>query len=89
MFSHPIAEGCDSQFFGMISHVNDTEIQDKPQLIETIRKAKVIATKMAGSYETMVFDRQEMLDSTEQIPEDEGIRYPMSESLRKIWVSNP
>ncbi len=90
MFSHPIAEGYDSQFFGVIRYVNETKIQDLPQLVKTIREAKgqFIAIKLAGSYETMVFNRQEMLDSTEQILEDEGIRYQMSKSLSKLWPSD-
>ena len=41
--------------------------------------------KFAGSYEMMVFDREELLDSTEQILEDEGIRYQMSPDLRSFW----
>ena len=41
--------------------------------------------KFAGFYETMVFDRQELIDSTEQILEDEGIRYQMSPDLQEFW----
>ena len=87
MFPHPISEGYDSQSLGVVNRVNDVEIKNLAHLVETIRKAEghFITFKIAGAYETMVFDRQALIDSTEQILEDEGIRYQMSDELQAIW----
>lgn len=86
-FSHPLCEGYDNQVFGAISKVNDVPIKNLAHLVETIRDAQgqFIAFEFEGNYETMVFDRQELLDATEQVLEDEGIRSPMSDELRPLW----
>jgi hypothetical protein len=86
-FPHSIAEGYDDQVFAVVSHINDVEIKNLDGLVQAIRDAegKYIVIKFFGSYETMVFHRQELIDSTEQILEDEGIRYQMSPDLRSIW----
>jgi S1-C subfamily serine protease len=90
MFPHPISEGYDDQGFGVIRSVNDVQIKNLAHLIQTIQNAegKFILFKLAGAYETMVFDRQELLEVTEQILEAEGIRYQMSEELREFWKDN-
>ncbi|MHB8866945.1 MAG: S1C family serine protease, partial [Pirellulaceae bacterium] len=86
--SSPLVEGYDNQIFGVVTHVNDVEIQNLAHLVATIQKAegKFITFKVGGGYETMVFDRQELVDSTEQILEDEGIRFQMSDDLLKVWT---
>jgi len=83
----PLLEGYDNQIFGVLTHVNDTEIKSLAQLVETVRKAEgqFITFKLGGAYEAMVFDRQELLDSTEKILEDESVRFQMSDELLKIW----
>ncbi len=87
MFSSPLSEGYDPQSFGVVSQVNDVEIKSLAHLVETIRAAEgeFIVFKIAGGYETLVFQREEMLNATEQILEDEGIRYQMSDELQSIW----
>ena len=83
----PLLEGYDNQIFGVVTHVNDVEIKSLAHLVETIRKAegKFITFKLGGEYETMVFDRQELLDSTQKILEDESIRFQASDDLLKVW----
>jgi S1-C subfamily serine protease len=83
----PLLEGYDNQLFGVVTHVNDVEIKNLGHLVETIRKAegKFITFELGGAYETMVFNRQELLDSTAKILEDESIRLQASEELLKIW----
>ncbi len=87
VFTSPLSEGYDPQSFGVVAHVNDVKINNLAHLVETIRKAegKFIVFKIAGAYETLVFDRQELLDSTDMILEDEGIRSQMSDELHTIW----
>ncbi len=86
-FPEPIAEGYDDQVLAVVSHVNDVKIQNLSGLVKAIRQAegKFIVFKFAGAYETMIFDRQELIDSTEEILDSEGIRYQMAPDLRKIW----
>jgi S1-C subfamily serine protease len=86
-FPHPMAEGYDNQLFAVVSHVNDVRIDNLVGLVRAIREAEgeYITFKFAGYYETMVFNRQELIESTEQILEDEGIRYQMSPELRDVW----
>ena len=38
-----------------------------------------------GGYETLVFRRDELIDSSEEILEDEGIRSQYSDDLREVW----
>jgi S1-C subfamily serine protease len=85
----PLVEGYDNQVFGVVTHVNDVAVKNLAHLVESIRKAegKFITFKMGGAYESMVFDRQQLLDSTEKILEDESIRFQMSDDLLKIWAA--
>jgi S1-C subfamily serine protease len=85
----PLVEGYDNQVFGVVTHVNDVEVKNLAHLVESIRKAegKFITFKMGGAYESMVFDRQQLLDSTEKILEDESIRFQMSDDLLKVWAA--
>jgi hypothetical protein len=83
----PMLEGYDNQLFGVVTHIDDVEIKNLTHLVETIRKAegKFITFKLGGAYETMVFDRQALLDSTENILQDESIRLQASDELLKVW----
>jgi hypothetical protein len=87
MIPSPLVEGYDNQVFGVVTHVNDVEIKNLVHLVETIRQAdgQYITFKIGGSYETMVFQREELVDSTDRILEDEGIRYQMSDDLLPYW----
>ena len=87
MFTDPMTEGYDDQIFAVVTHVNDVKIKNLAHLVTTIRdaKGKFIVFRLAGSYETIVFERDAMIQATEQILENEGIRYQMSSDLRDIW----
>jgi len=76
--------------FAVVTHVNDTEVRSLANLVELIRKAegKFITFRLGGGFETMVLNRQELIDSTEEILADEGIRNQMSPELEKIWNPN-
>lgn len=87
MFAHPIAEGYDAQVFAVVERINDVEIRNLAHLVETLRDATgtYITFDLAGTYETMVFDRQELMDATEEVLEEEGIRYQYSDDLKDLW----
>ncbi len=86
----PLLEGYDNPAFAVVTHVNDTEVRNLTHLVEMIRKAegKFLTLRLGGGFETMVLNRQELIDSTEEILADEGIRNQMSPELEKIWNPN-
>lgn len=88
MFPHPIHEGYDQQTFGVVSHINDDEVRNLAHLVKLIRDAEgdFITIKVAGKYESMVYPREELLEITEEILENEGIRYQYSKDLEAIWT---
>ena len=45
----------------------------------------LVVIRLGGSYETLVFRRDDLIDSTEEILEDEGIRSQFSDDLKEIW----
>jgi S1-C subfamily serine protease len=88
MFPHRITKGYSTMPFGVVSKVNDVPVQNLRHLATLLRDAtgKYLVLTMAGNYETLVFDRTELAAATEQILEDEGIRYQSSSDLREFWL---
>jgi len=65
-------------------------------LVEILRDSRDerISFKFASSgvltHETMVFNREDLMEATAKILEENGIRYPYSPDLRAVWeTSNP
>lgn len=87
LFSHRISEGYDPQFFASVSKINGVEIKNLKHVVETIRDLEddYIEINLGGGYETLVFRRDELIDSSEEILEDEGIRSQFSDDLREVW----
>ncbi|MGH7834053.1 MAG: PDZ domain-containing protein, partial [Candidatus Binatia bacterium] len=71
--------------------VNGIRVKSLRHLVEILRDAQEsqIVFKFGRSrrrgQETMVFDRKEIMNATEEILNDNGIRYPYSEDIRPIW----
>lgn len=86
-FSHSVTQGYGPQPFAVVAKINQVPIKNLTHLVETIRDAhgEFLIIELAGNYETLVFDRKELLDATEQILEDEGIRKQFSDDLRPVW----
>jgi S1-C subfamily serine protease len=87
MFPHPIAKGYDNRPLGVIAKVNGTEIKNLRQLAKLLREAdgEFLRFEMGDRNESLVFRTKEMKEATDQILEDEGIRYRASDSLRDVW----
>jgi hypothetical protein len=87
MFPHPIAKGYDNRPLGVIAKVNGTEIKNLRQLAELLSNAdgEFLRFEMGDRNESLVFRTKEMKEATDQILEDEGIRYRASDSLRDVW----
>lgn len=100
MFPHTIMKGYSTKLaFGVVSHVNGVAIRNLRHLVETIRDVRdeYIAIRFANSGngvryrniedETVVFRRRELESATQDILEDNGIRYQLSKDLRSVWRS--
>jgi hypothetical protein len=102
MFPHKIIKGYSTKLaFGVVSHVNSVKIRNLRHLVETIRVSTdaYIAIRFANSGNgvrfgntenaVVVFRRQELESVTQDILEDNGIRYQVSKDLRDLWRSPP
>ena len=87
LFPHRTSKGYGGASFGVVEQVNDVKVKNLPHLVELLRDAtgEFLTLKLAGKYETLVFRRQEVLDSTEEILENEGIREQYSDDLAEVW----
>jgi len=87
LFPHRIGKGYESAMLGVVTHINDTPIRNLAHLVETMRDAtgEYLVVSIAGKHETLVFKREELLASTEEILSDEGIRRQCSEDLQAVW----
>jgi len=90
MFSHPIRKGYGSPAFGVLTQVNEQTVKNLTHFIELIRDGsdEYVELTFAGRSESMVFRRDELIESNETILETEGIRHQFSPRLRKIWAAN-
>ena len=64
------------------------QVKNLAHLVELCRDSKeeFLEFRFAGTeVETLVFRRQDMLDATEEILTDNGIRRQWSEELEAVW----
>jgi hypothetical protein len=79
----------------VLSEVNGTPVRNLRHLVEILRDSREeqLAFKFASAgvltHETKVFNRADLIDATGKILEDNGIRYPYSADLRKVWQQPP
>jgi S1-C subfamily serine protease len=87
-FSHRLSKGYDSPALRVVEQLNGTQVKNLAHLVEMLRDGKdeFLEFKFAGTEaETLVFPRQAMIDSTEEILTDNGIRKQGSPELEAIW----
>lgn len=85
---HPMTAGYRSPVFNTLATVNGTSIKNISHLAETILNSKerfLIFAFHDPLAEKLVFDRQEMLKSTDELLEQNGIRRAASDDLVKKW----
>jgi PDZ domain len=91
MLSHRITKGYDDPNTSVLSEVNGIAIKNLSHLVEVLRgiKDSQVIFKFAKAAnqprETLVFNRAEIMSATEEILNDNGIRFPYSEDIRPIW----
>ena len=88
MFPHKTGKGYSNPFSKVIKAVNGTPIKNLRHLVETLRdlKDKFVTIDFDDkNSETIVFDRKEILDATEDILSDNSVRQQASEDLLPVW----
>lgn len=87
-FSHRLTKGYSQGTFQIVTKLNGEPVKSLAHLVELVRdaKSKYLEFEFAGTeMETLVFPRQELLDSTDEILSDNGIRKQCSDELEAIW----
>jgi hypothetical protein len=76
----------------VVSEVNGVKIRNLRHLVEVLRDAQTdfITIVFAGrGEETLVFPRKKMLEATDEILGDNGIREQGSPDLMEVWKTVP
>lgn len=87
-FSHRLTKGYSNPVMAVVEQVNGTPVKNLAHLVEMLRDSKdqFLEFKFAGTHsEMLVFPRQEMLDATEEILTDNGIRRQGTDALEAVW----
>lgn len=86
-FPHPMVRDYDNPHFNVIETVNGTPIKNLEHLVRLLNESKEQHLRFnytEDSSEDMIFNRVEMKESTEEILNDNGIRYQYSSDLRGL-----
>ncbi len=85
---HPITKGYEVSYKPALKSLNGTKINSLAHLVELIRDSDddYLEFKFYDrGQETFIFDREELLESTEEILEDNSIRRQGSKRFMEIW----
>jgi hypothetical protein len=91
MLPHRLTKGYDDPNTSVVSEVNGIAVKNLSHLVEILRDAedKQIVFKFTKGpsqpRETLVFNRAEIASATEEILNENGIRFPYSDDIRPIW----
>ena len=86
-FPHPMVRDYDNPHFNVIESVNDVPVKNLEHLVRLLNESEEPYLKFVyaeKSSEDMIFNRVEMKESTEEILNDNGIRYQYSSDLREL-----
>jgi S1-C subfamily serine protease len=88
MFPHRTSKGYSQPLFHSVKDVNGVRIKNIKHLVETLRDLDsefVTIDFYDRGAERLVFNRKEILRSTDEILTDNGVRRQMSDDLVKTW----
>lgn len=88
LFDHPLTRGYGGPQFSIVEAVNGVHVRGLRHLVELLRDASdtYLELTFAGrGQEVLIFDREELESSTEEILNDNGIRYRHSSDLEGVW----
>src|SRR6185437_12257921 len=89
---HRLTKGYSQPTMGVVQSMNGIRVRSLRHQAELLRytKAEYLEFKFGGhGLETLVFRRQEIADSTEEILSDNGIRKRASDDLLGLWQTEP
>ncbi len=86
-FPHRLVKGYDNPVSRAVRTVNGTPIKNLRHLVEVLRdnRDEFLVFEFFGMGESLVFPRKEMIDSTEEILSDNGIRDQATPELLEVW----
>ncbi len=90
MHTHRIGKGYEVQFFPILTKLNGQPVKNLKDLVAKVKASTdeyLIFEWADDDAETLVFRRDELLKSTDEILDDNGIRSQMSDDLKPIWDS--
>ncbi len=87
LLPHKTSKGYSPPAFSAVSRVNGTKVRNLAHLVELLRDAtgEFLVVELAGPVEPLVFCRADVLQATEDILADEGIRKQYSDDLESVW----
>jgi hypothetical protein len=91
-FPHNLSKDYSNPSAGVIYSVNGIKIRSLRHLVETLRDLKdefVVFEFDHRGAEALVFPRKEMVDATEEILTDNGVRAQGSQDMLEIWGRKP
>ena len=86
-FPHRLIKGYDNPVSRAVRAINGIPIKNLRHLVEVLRdnRDEFLTFEFFGIGETLVFPRKEMIDSTEEILSDNGIRDQATPELLEVW----
>ncbi len=87
-FPHKLVSGYDNRFGSVVQSINDTPVRSLRHMAEILRELKddlVVIKFDQQTAESIVLPHKQMLDATEEILSDNGIRFQASSDLLDVW----
>jgi len=91
-FPHKLAKGYDNPIANVVKTVNGVPIKNLAHLVEVLRDSRDEFIEIAfdrRSAESPIFRRTELLQATEEILSDNGVRAQGSPDMLEIWNAKP
>ncbi|MGO9114121.1 MAG: PDZ domain-containing protein [Thermoguttaceae bacterium] len=87
LLPHKTSKGYSPPSFSAVSRINGAKVRNLAHLVELLRDAtgEFLVVELTGPIEPLVFRRAEVLQATEEILADEGIRKQYSDDLENVW----
>lgn len=91
-FPHRLVKGYGPPAWQVVEAVNDTRIRNLRHLVEVLRDSEdefLRFTFVGANQETLVFRRKELLEATEGVLNDNGVRAQGSADTLEVWNARP
>lgn len=88
MHTHKIGKGYEVQFFPILKKFNGEPVKNLKDLVTKVKASKdeyLVFEWADDDAETLVFKREDLMKSTDEILDDNGIRGQMSDDLKAVW----